>query len=79
MCVCVYMYMYRDLKKNYPVISGKQIKLTRYHEKTKLRYLEIEKIILLSRGKKWKLTCYHRKTEEIKCMNAWPFRASVGL
>ena len=46
-------------RDNYPVISGKQTKLTRNHGKTKFPYLEIFR----------KLSHYHGKTEEIKYMN----------
>ena len=52
------------------------MKLTRYHGKTKFSYHKIMR--KLSRYlKQRKLTCYHGETEEIKYMNAWPFRASV--
>ena len=49
-------------RENYPIISGKWQLLFRDNN---------------SRSQEMKLTCHHGTTEEIKCMNAWPFRAIV--
>lgn len=51
----------------YLVVSEKQHLLFRENDKSNLE--------ILRKQANW--TCHHGKTEEIKCMNVWPFRASI--
>ena len=73
---------------NYIVNSGNKVSLSRDLEKfiplsreNSSCYFEIISRDLEKTNKKnpkqMKLTCFHGKREEIKCMNAWPYRASV--
>ena len=62
-----YHFVFSRSQINYIIISGKQ------------NFVMLRKLSCYLGKTNRKLTCYHGKTEEIKCMNAWAFRASIYI